>query len=255
MQKLQMVNTGLIGLGYWGKILKPKIESSSTLKFASSGRNPVEYEQELSKVDWVFVATPNETHYEVVQRCLQRGVNVFCEKPLTSSRKKSEELFKLADSLGLTLYVDDVFWFRDESRDLDEAIKAKKPQTIRFETRKYGSFKSSLFNNATYHDLCVLYYLIGRLDFKDLHFDQNEEDTKEFHFTLDGVRIEIAHDRKFSGKEKKTFLDGRLFDYSSPRNDALGDLVKKVLSGEVDPQKNRAMCLEVESALERLSRS
>jgi len=247
-----MVNTGLIGRGYWGKILRSKLEVLSTLKFVVSGRDFEEYKGALSQIDWAFVATPNHTHQDIVERCLNEGVNVFCEKPLTSNREVSGRLYDLARERGLILYVDDVFWFRDESRDLSQAVGKGAPKKIRFEARKYGSFKDNLFNNAAYHDLCILFHLFGTLDFTDLHFAQNGEDRKEFAFTLGGLRAEFLYDRRYEGKDKKVVLDGNSFHYNSPRNDALGDMIGQVLSGEVDFQKNESMCLELERALERL---
>ena len=45
--------------------------------------------------DIVFVVTPPQTHYEVCKHFLKKGVNVFCEKPLTLSEKSSYELLNV----------------------------------------------------------------------------------------------------------------------------------------------------------------
>ena len=46
--------------------------------------------------DVVSICTPNASHAELVQLCLEYGAHVLCEKPLTLSGKKAEELYALA---------------------------------------------------------------------------------------------------------------------------------------------------------------
>lgn len=54
-------------------------------------------------VDTVYVAVPNNMHYEVVKKSLNAGKHVICEKPFTSNFKELEELYNLAISKGLVL--------------------------------------------------------------------------------------------------------------------------------------------------------
>ena len=75
------MNIGLIGYGYWGKILLPKLKNFGDVVFVCTSKD--NYKERLKEVDWVVVATPNQTHYEIVKDCLNEGVNVFCEKTLT----------------------------------------------------------------------------------------------------------------------------------------------------------------------------
>ena len=36
---------------------------------------------EKEKPDAVVIASPSSTHYEYLKKCVEAGVNVFCEKP------------------------------------------------------------------------------------------------------------------------------------------------------------------------------
>ena len=56
-------------------------------------------------LDGVSVTTPPQAHYAVAKQLLERGYNVFCEKPLTLDEAQGEELDKLAAAKGLTLAV------------------------------------------------------------------------------------------------------------------------------------------------------
>jgi predicted dehydrogenase len=52
-------------------------------------------------VDAVVIATPTHAHYPMVKAALERGLHVFCEKPLTLEVEHSNELAELARSKGL----------------------------------------------------------------------------------------------------------------------------------------------------------
>ena len=73
-----MKKVGLIGLGYWGKIINEKLEKFCDVKFTCRSKDT--YIDRLDEVDWVVVATPNDTHYVIVRNCISAGKNVFCEK-------------------------------------------------------------------------------------------------------------------------------------------------------------------------------
>ena len=109
-----MKDVGLIGCGYWGQILLSKLKKLSNLKFVCRSKD--NYIHQLNSVKWIFIATPNDTHYEIVKTCLASGKNVFCEKPLTLSYKSAKELFGLAERFNVKLYVDDVFNYRIEMK-------------------------------------------------------------------------------------------------------------------------------------------
>jgi len=140
------VDVGLIGRGYWGSILHKKLETLGNVRFACSGRDASDYVNLLHQVSWVFVATPNITHYEIVRRCLSQGVNLFCEKPMTANAEESRELHQLAQQRNARLYVDDVYYFRNETKQIVARGLTPSRDSITFINRKYGSFKDNIFN-------------------------------------------------------------------------------------------------------------
>lgn len=66
-----------------------------------------DYETMLSKVelDAVLIVTPTRFHGPMVRAALERGINVFCEKPLVLTSAESRELAELAESKGLVTQV------------------------------------------------------------------------------------------------------------------------------------------------------
>jgi len=49
------------------------------------------------RIDFVSIATPNHTHFEVAKAALEAGFHVVCDKPMTFDLAQAEELAKLVD--------------------------------------------------------------------------------------------------------------------------------------------------------------
>ena len=47
------------------------------------------------RLDYVLIVTPNHVHYDPAKKCLEAGIPVFCEKPLTVTLQESEDLAKI----------------------------------------------------------------------------------------------------------------------------------------------------------------
>jgi predicted dehydrogenase len=57
------------------------------------------------RIDFVTVATPNYTHFEITKAALAAGFNVVCDKPLTFDLKQAEELATIVDKSGAVFAV------------------------------------------------------------------------------------------------------------------------------------------------------
>jgi len=67
--------------------------------------NTLEQAFEDESIDAVWVLTINDTHYEYVKMCLERGKHVVVEKPVTPTSEQAYELAKLAQEKNLVLAV------------------------------------------------------------------------------------------------------------------------------------------------------
>src|ERR1700757_721808 len=47
------------------------------------------------RIDFVSIATPNHTHFEIAKAFAEAGFNVVCEKPLTFDLAQAEQLAKV----------------------------------------------------------------------------------------------------------------------------------------------------------------
>jgi predicted dehydrogenase len=57
------------------------------------------------KVDFVSVATPNSTHFEIARTFVDAGFNVICDKPLTLDLAQAEELLRVVERSGVVFAV------------------------------------------------------------------------------------------------------------------------------------------------------
>lgn len=73
-----------------------------------SYREMAEQEAKLpadQRIDFVSIATPNHTHFEIAKVFCQAGFNVMCDKPLTFDLKQAEELAEIVKKTGVVFAV------------------------------------------------------------------------------------------------------------------------------------------------------
>jgi predicted dehydrogenase len=57
------------------------------------------------RIDFVSVATPNHTHFEIARAFAEAGFNVVCDKPLTLDLAQAEELARVVERTGVVFAV------------------------------------------------------------------------------------------------------------------------------------------------------
>ncbi|MDO4198097.1 MAG: Gfo/Idh/MocA family oxidoreductase [Erysipelotrichaceae bacterium] len=118
-----MINVGIIGSGF---IVAPFIEATKLAKgfryVGIAARNEeklkaVKEKYDISyystnnddvindpKIDVIYVAVPNGTHYEIAKKALMAGKHVIMEKPFTPTYKEAKELIDLAKKKNLIIF-------------------------------------------------------------------------------------------------------------------------------------------------------
>jgi len=159
-----MSKTGLIGFGYWGKILHSNLQKLVGDIIVYDPIQGIGIKDELHSCDKLFVVTPTITHFEIVKDLLSRGIDVFCEKPLTPHKKECEVLYDIAKKNKCNLFVDWIFTFND-------AVNFIKKQ---YENREYGGLRNVTMNrlnsgperkdvsakwDLASHDISILQYI------------------------------------------------------------------------------------------------
>jgi predicted dehydrogenase len=57
------------------------------------------------RIDFVSIATPNHTHFEIAKAFAEAGFNVMCDKPMTFDLKQAEELADVVKRTGVVFAV------------------------------------------------------------------------------------------------------------------------------------------------------
>ncbi|HKD38526.1 MAG TPA: Gfo/Idh/MocA family oxidoreductase, partial [Pirellulales bacterium] len=57
------------------------------------------------RVDFISIATPNHTHFEIAKAAVEAGFNVICDKPLTINLAEAEQLADVVDRSGVVFAV------------------------------------------------------------------------------------------------------------------------------------------------------
>jgi predicted dehydrogenase len=68
----------------------------------------IETEKKLGddkRIDFISVATPNHTHFEIAKAAVEAGFNVMCDKPMTFDVAQAEELLKAVEKSGVVFAV------------------------------------------------------------------------------------------------------------------------------------------------------
>jgi predicted dehydrogenase len=120
-QNMQKVRTAVVGVGYLGRFHAQKYASLPAVELvavvdASAGnreqvaaetgcRAVADYRDILGEVDAVSIATPTPLHYPIAQHCLERGIHVLVEKPITTTLEEARSLVDTAARVGRVLQV------------------------------------------------------------------------------------------------------------------------------------------------------
>src|SRR5205809_954937 len=79
---------------------------------------------EGERIDFVSVATPNHTHFEIARAFAEAGFNIFCDKPLTFDLAQAEELARVVQKAGIVFAVTHNYTGHPLVRQAREMIKA-----------------------------------------------------------------------------------------------------------------------------------
>ena len=117
-----MVSAAVIGLGWWGRTIVEVLAGSQKLRITKAmTRSPIgqkfahdhdlaisaTYEDVINdpKIDAVILCTPHTTHFKQIVQAAAAKKHVFCEKPLTFTRRDAEDAVAACNANGVKLGV------------------------------------------------------------------------------------------------------------------------------------------------------
>jgi len=238
------MKTLLIGNGYWGGIIKPKLQALTDLICVADSKSSIDLLLKCD-IDFVFVCSSVESHYDIVKMCIENKKNVFCEKPFTGNLNMAKELYKLADG-KIKIFVDNIFLYRPEFVEMSKV----KFNIIKFIWKKYDTNNEDIMDRLVYHDL---YMLIDMTDDKWIILKNiNKNGRVDIEMVNEGKIAKFEYDMNYSGKEKLIIIDDRKIDFSNPKTDPLMEVIRNICDDKIDYESNKKLTISTLKILDRL---
>ena len=95
----------------------------------------------LSQVDAVSITTPTPPHFDLAMRCLEKGIHVLIEKPITETLDQAEELTEAVESSGVTFQVGHIERFNPTYCELKNVLEHMNILAINF--RRLSPYQGS----------------------------------------------------------------------------------------------------------------
>jgi len=114
-------------------------------------------------IDAVVVCTEASTHYKLARRCIEHGVAVLIEKPITTSAVEAEKLTLFAEDKDVVLMVGHTFLYNAGIRRVKEYLRQQDPIYYLHACRtNLGPIRrdvNALWDLGT-HDIAIFNYLL-----------------------------------------------------------------------------------------------
>ena len=145
---MKKIKVGQIGKGSFGKKILSKLENIPDVSVEWVYGSKDKWWESDVDLDWVIIASPNEFHYEQAKHYLQKGVNVFCEKPGTLAVHSLLELISLSELKDVCFYIDDVLVYEEILPTND------------FVYKKWGGLSANIIDRMAYHHFYLTHDMI-----------------------------------------------------------------------------------------------
>jgi predicted dehydrogenase len=183
---MEKIKVGVIGCGYWGpNLIRNFVENPSSevvmvadLMKERLSKIKASYSQIMVTKDYkelfnqdlhaVVIATPPATHYSLAKECLEHGLHVLVEKPITLKSRHAEELIEISKKNNLILMVGHTFEYNAAVHTLKNLIDSGELGQIYYVDAarlNLGLFSRELnvLWDLAPHDISILLYILGRV--------------------------------------------------------------------------------------------
>jgi predicted dehydrogenase len=183
-----MVKIAVIGTGYWGKNhvrtfneLKSEgvideleiceVDEKKAKEFSSIYHIPCTTDfNELLKdgnLDGVSIATPTPSHFELAEKFIEVGKDVFVEKPMTTNSMDAEALITLAEKHERLLMVGHIFRHHTAVKELKKRIERGDFGKIYYMTSTRFSYRAPRLDMGVMwalaiHEVDIFCYLLNK---------------------------------------------------------------------------------------------
>jgi len=185
MEPVKKIKVGVIGVGYLGRFHAQKyaamddvelvgvadmdLERAETVAGECGTAPFTDYRALLDVTDAVSIVVPTIYHHEVAASCLERGIDILLEKPMTTTLEEADDLIGWAEEKNLILQVGHLERF-------NPAVLAMQPllnNPLFIEAHRLSVFKNrgtdvDVILDLMIHDIDIILSIIHS-PIKDIH--------------------------------------------------------------------------------------
>ena len=186
---ISLIKVAQLGVGYWGPNLlrnlvnNPKCQVKSVVDLSPERRafvkkmypnievvNSAEYIFDDEDINAVVIATPAQTHFQLVMKALEAGKHVLVEKPMALSVEEVDQIDNLSQTNNLIAMVGHTFLYNRCVQFIKNLIDEGEIGDIRYiysQRLNLGRIRrdvNALWNLAP-HDVSIIQYLLDEPDY------------------------------------------------------------------------------------------
>ena len=204
---MKSIRTAVIGIGHQGKYHADKYASlpgarldwivdtdrrrGEELARQHGAEYLSDYHGLIGRVDAVSIAVPTADHFEIAGACLENGIHVLLEKPITSTLEEATSLIELADRQDLVLQIGHLERFNPAILAIERY--AKTPRLI--ESYRIAPFRErgtdiNVILDLMIHDIDLI---LGIVNSPIRQLDANGTPVISQHIDIANARITFAN--------------------------------------------------------------
>lgn len=174
---MERIRTSIIGLGPWGQKVALKLSELSDFQLvaladrsfpqletfsAAVGATPFRQINSLINFyipDLLVIATPVESHLELIKAALEKGCHVWVTKPILLHSQELSEVLAFAEKKNLKIFFDHTFVFSSRFQAIQDFLPLLSPPvSIEAKRGHWGGWKTgdTALEELIYHDIYMV---------------------------------------------------------------------------------------------------
>ena len=207
-----MINTALIGQGYWGEKLKNTLDiiKDCNLIQTIDLKNNQSISDLSNDVEAVVIATPAVDHLQQITKALQKNLHVYVEKPICMNIQECDQIAKhiISDKVLMTGHI---LLYNDCVQYIKDTVDFTQVKSINIDRQNWGRYQHSITPISSFapHDVAMLDYWLDGLKIKDCNvqnikvINTNVPDIQIINFSHNTININIKYTWLSVGKYRR----------------------------------------------------
>lgn len=169
------------------------------------GEKYIDYYELVDKVDYVFISTPPETHYEIIKYFVNKNIKVICEKPMVITKNQLDDIKNYCNEIYNILHFswgEEIEWFINNynSKDIKDIKEIKAYINDPYIVNEYIRDESLSLNGAyldeTVNPLSAIVKIVnGDIKFRDVQKKYYDGDIYDYealsNFKINNIDVSI----------------------------------------------------------------